>query len=173
MYVLIAITGNGVVSSSRYETLHLCQEARSFVLYGMGTVEREAAVTANRLAREEDDRRWRAAHPPREANTDHERSAVKLGNGSWGGSGGGAYVTSDGLIQDMPSSGGFSPPYSSKDGESVEYDDGRWIKRGPNDIVRAHIIAEVPGQDPSPVTTAQAGWESSDQASLDALARSR
>lgn len=46
MYLLITVTGRGMVCNTRFETLRARQQARNLVLYGKTIEDEEAAVEA-------------------------------------------------------------------------------------------------------------------------------
>lgn len=77
-YTLITVTYGGEVHHSRgYETLRMCEQAKSIALTGMTIEEKDAADKERRRQRE----LWEAEHPWREPRNDYER-LVAGGGGS-------------------------------------------------------------------------------------------
>ncbi|MGU3387236.1 hypothetical protein ACLBYG_22190 [Methylobacterium sp. D53M] len=90
-YTLITVTYGGAVHHARgFESLRMCQEARSIALTGMTLAENEAADTAYRtLCIDRDQKRrasreaqWRVKHPPRPPTSD-ERERLKVLQLAW------------------------------------------------------------------------------------------
>lgn len=107
-YTLITVTyGGSVAHSGGYDTLHMCEEARSLATTGMTIEAKKASDDAYKVARDKEYAEWRATHPSREPKNDSERSLVKSGIISWGGSAGGGHTCDDGKICDDPNMDGY------------------------------------------------------------------
>lgn len=139
-YTLITVTYGGDVSHSRgYETLEMCEQAKSLALTGMTIEQNKAADEA--YAKSERD--WDEAHPWREPKDDWERKAVASGiNGSMNNGGPISWAfDGKGQIKEMRG-GGISPSYNSNRGESVQYVRGGWVMKHKTDIKHAECIIE-------------------------------
>lgn len=135
-FVLIAITYGGTVSSSRYDSLYLCHEARS--VYLQGETLKQVAEASEKSKKEEvaAEAAWRLAHPPRLPTNEEEEGAVVGRPGPhWGDDDFGRFsVTADGMIQDEP---------------LISVQMGQTHMITPGEPKSAYCVAEVPG-DPLP-----------------------
>ena len=155
VYTLITVTYGGEVNHSRgYETLHMCQQAKSLALTGM-TIEQNKAADVEyeqRVAKNEAE--WRAAHPPRKPVTEDDFRMVehaKDGCGMLASTGPFERANpDDGLIYLRPA----SPSHHMSSGcGSVEYSRGGWRRLGKHHIKVAECVIEPP-TDTSPASGA-------------------
>ncbi len=141
-YTLITVTNAGEVKHSRgFETLEMCEQAKSIALTGMTIEENKAADEAYAKRQREKEAKWRAAHPPR-VPTDEERAR-------WAGTlfQTGHYCTigEDGLLYEWYGETWIGPSYRPQDGESVEFIRGGHVLKHRHDIKYAKCVIEPEG----------------------------
>lgn len=77
-FTLITVTNQGEVFHAKgFDTLRMCEQAKSVAVYGRTIEQLEAARKAERELEAKQDAVWLAAHPPRKA------SANEAKGGSW------------------------------------------------------------------------------------------
>jgi hypothetical protein len=83
-YTLIVVTqGAEVRQSSGFETLHICEEARSMLVTGMTILNAAASEKRAREERAKAEKMWRAANPGRKPRADDQ--CVEEGTTVWPG----------------------------------------------------------------------------------------
>ena len=114
LFVLVAVTTAGNVSSSTYPSLYACQEAQSIATTGSTLEEMKQREEVDRKAQAD----FVASHPPHPPADDMQKSQAKFPGSAFFSSGDDSFfVTDDGLIQDEPPSQG-----------TIGYDNGGGIK---------------------------------------------
>lgn len=136
IYTLITVSYGGRIDHSDFETLQMCEEAKSLALTGMTIEQNKAADEA--YAKSEQDRKdaWRAAHPPRvpTANELKTISRTMPMMCSWPFS----TIGEDGLVYDWPPEGSESPFHDPS--EILEFVRGCWIRKKSTDIKTADCV---------------------------------
>lgn len=140
-FTLITVTYGGEVGHSRgYETLYMCEQAKSLALTGR-TIEANKALDEHLAAQaQEEADKWRSAHPPRKPTTQEE---IKIASGGfmarWSSQ---PYTTvgEDGLLYDWPGNGSGSWTISTS--EYHAWENGRYVSKTKRDIKHAECIIE-------------------------------
>lgn len=138
-WTLITVTGAGQVNHSRgYETLFMCEQAKSLALTGMTIEQNKAADEAHAKARAD----WEDAHPWREPREQWERDFAKSGSSASCSNGYSTWHFSDGKIREGYPSDGMSASYSENKGEWCEWVRGTAIIKRRHDVKHAECIRE-------------------------------
>jgi hypothetical protein len=139
-YILITVTyGAEVHHSNGFESLDLCEQAKSLALTGMTIEQNKAADEAYAKARKD----WEDAHPWRDPQNDWEREMAKVkmygavSNGgpiSWAFNG-------EGKIRDMMSASA-SPTYDPSRGEGMDFIRGAWAPKNKSSVKHAECVID-------------------------------
>lgn len=153
-WLLITVTGDGQVNTSRHRTYAEAEAAAYLARYGMTKDELEQLAVQRQQSRQIQIDRYKEAHPPRPP-TKEEREVIKQSvdnNGVFLGFGMTSNgfetftkeLTADGLIQELRyPNGAISASYSHKDGEWCDWVAGAAVIRNRSSVKEFRIIQEA------------------------------
>lgn len=131
-WTLMTVSYGGTVSTNRFDSKALAEEARSIALTGLTLAENKEADRQYREREERLDAACRSANPPRPPTERERKSYSHRYCGSDG------HIGEDGLFYPARNRSSMSPAYGP--GTHMEMVRGWWVAKTSGDIKRATIL---------------------------------